>query len=173
VVLFIGLPVLIGALVHPASGPVGTFTPTQVQRTVPAHGGYVSQRRDCYGANTTDASSIPVVAITYSDDGRVFDVDPGGRVTVIYPYGRPLFSPNSPLCPDSGRDSVGHAYYVAASSGSGFVYIPEPTGTIVDEIDITPSQSIPVLFVVLALAIFALDITLTISMKRSMPERTS
>jgi len=173
VVLFIGLPVLIGTLVQPASGSVATFTPTQVQRTVPAHGGYVSQRRDCYGANTTDASSIPVVAITYSDDGRVFDVDPGGRVTVIYPYGRPLFSPNSPLCPDTKRVSVGHAYYVAASSGSGFVYIPEPTGTIVDEIDITPSQSIPVLFVVLALAIFALDITLTISMKRSMPERTS
>ena len=47
------------------------------------------------------------------------------------------------------RDSLGHANYAAAGSGSGSVDIPEPTGTIVDEIDVTPLQGTPVLFVVL------------------------
>ena len=143
-----------------------------MQRNVPAHGGYVSQPRDCSVANTRDSSSIPVVTITYSDDGVVFDVHPGGRVTVIYPYGRPLFS-EQPAVPGLEAGLRGAHVLRRCKVGIRFGYIPEPTGTIVDEIEVTPSQSIPVLFVALALAIFVLDITLTISMKRSMPERTS
>lgn len=144
-----------------------------MQRTVPKLGVKVSVPAVCSDEKTAKASSIPNVAITYNDNDTVFYVHAGGPVSVTYPFGRPVFSPGNLLCADVARGSLGHAYYVAADSGSGFVYIPEPTGTIVAEIDVTPSQSVPVLLVVLALAIFALDIVLTISMKRSMRARSS
>ena len=140
-VIFVGFPLLIGFVVQPAPGSVATFAPTLAQRTVPTHGVSVSEPAECSDKKVADASSIPSVAITYNDDGTVFYVRAGGPVSVTYPYGRPGFSPSSPLCADSARDSLGHAYYVAADSGSGFVYIPEPTGTIVAEIDVTPSRA--------------------------------
>jgi hypothetical protein len=166
--VFLVLPLLVGALVQPSTGSSATFTPTAAQRVVPAHGVYVSQPRNCSGANAADASSDPAVGITDNDDGVVFSVRPGGRVTVTYLYGRPVFSPMSPLCPDTALDTVGHANYVAANSGSGFVYIPQPNGTVVAEIQVTAPHSVPLLLVVFALVLFVLDIVLTIGMKRSM-----
>ena len=90
---------------------------------------------------------------------------------MTYPYGAPVFSPSSMLSRTQLGIPLGTPTTFAADSGSGFVYTPEPTGTVVAEIDVADSEIVSVPFVLLGLTIFALDIILTILMKRTMRAR--
>jgi hypothetical protein len=174
VCLFIGAPILVGTFAQPTTGSLATFAPTPAQRAIPGHGSYVSRPTACDKGAVHNPSASPVVGITYADDGTVFGVPSGGRVVISYLYGQPVFASGTPLCPDSSKNTQGHEAYVAASTGAGFVYIPQPNGTVVAEIDVTSSHvGLLVVLIVVALAILTIDILLTIALKRSANRRFS
>ena len=172
VVLFIALPLLFGVFVRPTVGPISTFTPTQEQREVPANGPFVSAPSACQGQPPNSLSSDTRVRITYADDSTVFGVHPGGRVVVAYIYGKPLFSPDAPLCPVASEPSAGQMNFVASGSGTGFVYMPQPNGTVVVEVKVTATHT--ALFVglaALAMLVLAIDIVLAIALRKSTNSR--
>ncbi|MGD0881131.1 MAG: hypothetical protein ABSB09_06150 [Acidimicrobiales bacterium] len=177
--LFVGVPLLVGILVQPATGSVATFTPTAAQRAIPGHGTYVTQPSACPTGSPPRPPGGQALSVDYSDDGTVFAVHPHGEVAVTYFYGRPLFSPGAPLCADPSGSSTGIARYSAASSGSGYIYIPQPTGTLVVQITVAQAQvvssltNLQLLFVVAVLAVLAVDVVLTILLKRSVRDRYS
>jgi hypothetical protein len=107
------------------------------------------------------------VAISDLDDGTVFGVRPGTRVVVTAIYGHALFSPGSPLCPDGRRNE-----YVTAGTGSGFIFFPEPTETMVAAIGVVqdrPSFVWP--FVIIALVVMMIDLLLVILLRRVARQR--
>jgi hypothetical protein len=66
------------------------------------------------------------------------------------------------------------AGYVAAASGTGFVYIPQPNGTVVAEIEVTtPRTGLLLGMVAIAVVLLVIDVTLTILMKTSVRRRYS
>ena len=163
--LFLVVPLIVAAIGHSSIGRAATFNPTPSQQTVPRGGQYVSHPTDC---NIQYPQPSAVTGIDDTSGGKVFYVDPGASVVVSYLYGKPLFSPGSPLCPEPAHGNPGLATYVAGASGSGFVYIPQPNGTVVAKISVVQrgtfalqSVLIFVLFV-LTLMVSVVGIVLTI-----------
>jgi hypothetical protein len=171
--LFIGVPLVVAVIAQPTTCALSTFTPTQAERAVPGHGSYLSQPNAC-GHGSHRPGSGQSQRINYADDGTVFGVHPGGVVVVTYLYGKPLFSPGAPLCADPSGDADGVVSYVAAASGTGFIYIPQPNGTVVTRITVTSDLTGPqLLVVIIALGVVVVDVVLTVLLKRSARGRFS
>jgi hypothetical protein len=141
--IFIVLPLLFVTLDKPTNGTEGTFSPSAAQRAVPVHSAdYVSDPAACGTSTSGVSTQSQRVFVNYVDDGNVIWVQPGTRVVISYLYGKPLFSQSVPLCvPAAPGDRVGVVEYQATSSGTGYIYIPQPNGTVVAEILVTPDYS--------------------------------
>ena len=129
-VIFIGIPV-VGAVIGGTSvGAISSFVPSGSQQLVPSDGTSFSRPVTC----TTTARSDPkpalasAVRIAYSDDGEIFNVRPGGEVTVRYIYGDPVISPGTPLCLDQAKSTPGLAVFVVGSSGVALCTCHSQTG---------------------------------------------
>jgi hypothetical protein len=171
--LFLVAPLIVGAIAHSSIGRASSFMPTPTQRAVPRSGHYVGYPTDCDGRHLTPSAAT---GIDYTSGGKVIYVNPGGAVEITYLYGKPLFSPGSPLCPDLSQSGPGQAVYFAGASGSGFVYIPQPNGTVVAMISVVQSSVfglqrllIFVLFAI-SLTVLAVGIVLTLLIRSSMRE---
>ena len=169
---FVLLPLLITLVDQPSSGAVGTFSPTRAQRSVPASGAaYLADPPACAGSGAAGGAQDEPVWVSYPDDGTVFSVRPGGLVGIRYLYGKPVFSPGVPLCAPTGRgvrDTSGVVEYQVEGSGSGYIYIPQPTGTIVTQIEVARDYA-PIVFVILGLtaAVLCFDAVVLVRVRRA------
>ena len=104
-------------------------------------------------------------------------VHPGGVVAIRYLYGKPLFSPGVPLCalPPSGTsNSTGVVDYRAAGSGYGYIYLPQPNGTVVARIDVASNfWAILLLFLAVLVTALCLDVFLTGRLRQAWRARYS
>jgi hypothetical protein len=174
--IFYVLPLLIVLLQQPANGAAGTFVPTSAQRAVPAHSSdYVADPASCGSSTSAASTSDNPIFVNYVDDGTVFSAGSGSRVIISYYYGKPVFSPDVPLCVPT-TSTIGHksgaVEYQVTGSGTGYVYIPQPSGTIVAEIQV-PQNDSALVFVILGLtlAVVCYDITILIRLRRATQAR--
>lgn len=172
--LFIVPALLIVGLEQPGNGPAGTFSPSAAQRAVPVHSAdYVTDPAVC--ATSTSGVSPPgqPVFVNDVDDGDVISVRPGTLVVISYLYGKPLFSHSVPLCvPAAPGDRVGVVEYQATSSGTGYIYIPQPNGTVVAEISVPPDYSALVYGILGATgAVIVFDIVVLLRLRRATQSR--
>jgi hypothetical protein len=169
--LFVLAPLLVIVAAAPTNGPAGTFSPTAAQRQVPAPGAaFVTDPAGCGGSSAGATGGRPV-HIAYSDDGNVFAVQPGATVIISYLYGKPVFSPDVPLCTPSAAtttDRTGVAEYRVTGSGSGYVYIPQPNGTVVAKIQV-PADLSTLVYVVVAITVIVLcfNIAVLVRLRRA------
>jgi hypothetical protein len=168
---FVVLPLVIVATEHSTNGTRGTFSPSAAQLSVPARSSdYVSDPGACDASHGGNSASGQPVSITDADNGNVFSVRPGGLIAVTYYYGKPVLSPGVPLCDPTGlviRDTSRSVEYQVTGSGTGYVYIPQPTGTIVAEIEVASDHS-AVVYVLLGLTavVLCVDIVLMVRLRR-------
>jgi len=172
---FVLLPLLIIVLGSPSEGPTGTFSPTAAQRQVRVQGaGFVAEPPVCRGSSAGSAGRAPVY-INNENDGTVYLVRPGTTVIISYLYGKPVFSPDVPLCipfAAATTDRTGVAEYRVSGSGSGYVYIPQPSGTIVAQIEIQPDVSTLVYVIVgVTVAVLCFDVAVLLRLRRATRER--
>jgi hypothetical protein len=176
-VLFFVIPIMAVGLTTPspvATGAVGEFTPSPQQRAILTHNTNFETALPTCDASQVAASSSTSIAVTYQNDGSVLSVPSSGFLLISYYYGQPVFSPGIPLCafPDERTGSVDAA---PTGSGSGYVYIPQPTGTVVTKIDVAPGSSpLPVglvLVLVIAGATLAYDFVVTLKLRRAIAPR--
>jgi len=175
-VLVLGGALFAAAYVQPTSGDAGGFTPSAQQRAVPdLNSDYVTTPDDCDPTINTTPPPAKAIAVNWSNDGNILWVPARSVVAITYLYGKPVFSRGTPLCtpaPPSGRANV--VDYRAADSGSGYIYLPQPNGTIVVRIDIAPNYtSFFVLLVVLLLIVVGLDVFLARRLRRATSARYS
>jgi len=166
--LFVILPLAVYGLVNPFSvGPVGSFTPTASQREIPTRGEYVAKLSACSRGTSGDPQDSPTIMISYQDDGTVFLARPGGTVSINYPYRKLAFSHGTPLCAVRGASTASLDTYVAGPSGSGFIYIPQPNGTLVDKIEVVSPLAVLILYLLIfAGAVVVMDVILVVVLKR-------
>jgi hypothetical protein len=172
--LFIVPALLIVSMEQPGNGPEGTFSPSVAQRAVPVHSAdYVTDPAVC-GTSTSGASPQgQPVFVNYVEDGNVISVRPGTRVVISYLYGKPLFSHGVPLCvPAAPGDRVGVVEYQATSSGTGYIYIPQPNGTVVAEISVAPDYS-ALVYAILAITgvVIIFDVIVFLRLRRATQAR--
>ncbi|HEY6428587.1 MAG TPA: hypothetical protein VIX84_15300 [Acidimicrobiales bacterium] len=172
--VLIVLPLLFLSLEQPGNGPEGTFSPSAAQRAVPVHSAdYVTDPAVC-GTSTSGVSPQgQPVFVNYVDDGNVIWVRPGTRVVISYLYGKPLFSQSVPLCvPAAPGDRTGVVEYQATSSGTGYIYIPQPKGTVVAEISVPPDYSALVYAILGATgAVIIFDVIVLLRLRRATQAR--
>ena len=114
------------------------------------------------------------VWVSDTDDGTVFVVPHDSIVGITYLYGRPVFSPAVPLCGLSGSGRSGVVEYRSAGSGTGYIYLPQPSGTVVARIEIERDYSaIVFLVLVLAAIVICFDVVVTFRLRRGMTARYS
>lgn len=169
-VLILAGALLAAAYFQPTSGVSGGFTPSQQQRDVPDRNtDYVTSPGACDPTIHARPSARTTISVSWSNDGDILWVPARSVVAITYLYGKPLFSRGTPLCraaPASGKANV--VDYRAADSGSGYVYLPQPNGTVVVRIDITPDYSSPfTLLVVCLLIVMSLDVVLARRLRRA------
>lgn len=172
-ILFVVVPAAAELITQPTTGAIASFTPTSTQRSVAVPGAAIRVPRgtavripsDC-SRESVDLAATPL-AISDTDDGTLFGVRPGIRVLVTAMYGHPLFSPGAPLCPDGRRNE-----YIAAGSGTGFIFFPEPTETMVAAIGVTISRANFVWsFVFVGIAVMVIDLLLVVLLRRVVHQR--
>ena len=169
---FVLIPLLIITLGQPLSGFDGTFSPSRAQRDVPVHNrAYVNDPPACGTSTTGAAAAGRIIWVSYANDANVFSVRPGDLVAVNYLYGRPVFSPGVPLCVPTTptiADRSGVVEYQVTDSGTGYIYIPQPNGTVVAQIDVRPDYSAAV-YVLLGItaAVMCFDIVVLIRLRRA------
>ena len=165
---FVVLPLLIALVGH-----LGSFSPSAEQRAVPSHSAaYVSTPTGCDGSAPPAAPSTKAVPIDFTDDSHIVDVPAGSLVAIRYLYGRPLFSPGTPLCPIPSLEKSGVVVYRAAGSGSGYVYLPQPNGTQVVEIEVSWWRN-PVLLgsLVVSALVVVYDVVVSVWLRRAVRSR--
>ena len=168
VFFFVVLPLLIALVGH-----LGSFSPAAEQRAVPSHSAaYVSTPTGCDGSAPAPSPSTKAVPIDFTEDSHVVDVPAGGLVAIRYLYGRPLFSPGAPLCPIPSLAKSGVVYYRAGGSGSGDVYLPQPNGTQVVEIEVSWWHN-PVLLgsLVVSALVIVYDVVVSVWLRRAVRSR--
>jgi hypothetical protein len=182
VTLFGGIPILALLLLVPSSSGATSFSPTAAQRHALSVDASIIQPAPC--APGAGAGGGPVTAISADNDGAVYLTHPGDRVAISY-YDKfpPSFSSGVPLCgttasresasaavsPGSGRPGPPlRVDYLATSTGTGFVYFPEPGGwAYVGRIDVVAAHDVPVVLVVIAAVVFLGDVILALRLRRS------
>jgi hypothetical protein len=163
-VIFIGIPV-VGAVIGGTSvGAISSFVPSGSQQLVPSDGTSFSGPVTC----TTTARSDPkpalasAVRIAYSDDGEIFNVRPGGEVTVRYIYGGSGHFARHAALPGPGEEHPRTRRLHGRFLGGGSVYVPQPNGAQVAKLEVV-SLNVAVDFLLAAVALVAIFVAIVLT----------
>ncbi len=177
VLIVLVVPLALLALGQLLAGGTGRFAPSAAQLGVPTRNSdYLNDPGPCHLPASGLPNGLHTTSITDADNGRVFWVHSGDLVAITYDYGKPVFSRDVPLC-DPGTtagDSSRVAEYQVSGSGTGSICIPQPTGTIVAEIDVSHGPPGLAYFLLgLTVVVLCADVVVVRRLRRATRERPS